>query len=110
MAASRQAGSRPAALTAFAQSVLDTVDRIPAGKVMTYGDVAEYLGAGGPRAVGAVLRRYGREVCWWRVLPATGYPAPSHPAEALRHLVAEGVPLLAGGARVDLACCRWDGS
>ena len=30
----------------FASSVLDVVDSIPPGRVMSYGDIAEYLGAG----------------------------------------------------------------
>jgi alkylated DNA nucleotide flippase Atl1 len=28
----------------YAERVLDVVERIPPGKVMSYGDVAEYLG------------------------------------------------------------------
>ncbi len=30
----------------FASSVLDVVDSIPPGRVMSYGDIAEYLGPG----------------------------------------------------------------
>ena len=37
----RPGGDTPA--TPYARTVLDVVDRIPRGKVMTYGDVAEYL-------------------------------------------------------------------
>jgi methylated-DNA-protein-cysteine methyltransferase-like protein len=94
----------------YARRVLDVVESIPPGKVMTYGDVAEYLGAGAARAVGNVMHHYGYEVAWWRVLLSTGHPAPSHPGEALAKLAAEGVPLLAGGVRVDLAAARWDGT
>ena len=39
----------------YSARVLDVVDAIPAGQVMSYGDVAEYLGAGGPRQVGRVM-------------------------------------------------------
>lgn len=39
----------------YAERVLDVVERIPRGKVMSYGDVAEYLGEGGPRQVGRVM-------------------------------------------------------
>ena len=40
----------------FASSVLDVVDSIPPGRVMSYGDIAEYLGHGpGPRQVGRVM-------------------------------------------------------
>ena len=56
----------------FASRVLDVVDSIPAGKVMSYGDVAEYLGQGGPRQVGRVMALWGGGVAWWRVVHADG--------------------------------------
>jgi alkylated DNA nucleotide flippase Atl1 len=87
--------------------VLDVVDRIPRGRVLSYGDVAELLGSGSGRAVGAVMSRHGHEVPWQRVVLSTGEPAPSAPAEALRLLRAEGVPMV--GDRVDMARARWDG-
>jgi len=97
-------GGRP---TPYAALVLAVVDRIPRGRVMSYGDVAEYLGGGSARAVGAVLSRHGHEVPWQRVVLSTGEPAPSHPDEALRLLRAEGVPMR--GDRVDMARARWNG-
>ena len=93
--------------TAYARAVLDVVDRIPAGKVMTYGDVAELMGRGSPRTVGTVLSHHGREVPWQRVVQASGRPAEPHLQEALRLLAAEGCPLR--GEVVDLASARWDG-
>ena len=96
-------------LTPFAESVLGVVDRIPPGKVMTYGDVREWLGTSSARAVGAVMARYGGETAWHRVVLSTGAPAPGHEAEALRLLRAERTPLNRGGDRVDLARARWDG-
>ncbi|HEX5512473.1 MAG TPA: MGMT family protein, partial [Actinomycetales bacterium] len=36
----------------FSEAVLDVVARIPPGRVLSYGDVAELLGHGGPRLVG----------------------------------------------------------
>ena len=94
----------------LAAAVLDVVDLIPAGRVMTYGDVAEYLGRSGPRQVGAVMSRWGGAVAWWRVLKSDGSPPAGHEREALRHYRAAGTPLRAGGARVDLNRARWDGS
>ena len=94
----------------FAAEVLDVVEAIPAGMVMTYGDVAEYLGRGGPRQVGQVMSRWGGAVPWWRVLKADGSPPPGHEAEALRHYRGERTPLRPGGERVDLRRARWDGS
>jgi methylated-DNA-protein-cysteine methyltransferase-like protein len=110
--ASAGVGTRPRATappTAYARLVLDIVDRVPAGYVVTYGDVAEMLGSGAARVVGNVMHHHGHEVAWWRVVLSTGHPSPSDPAEALRRLTADGTPLLAGAERVDLAEARWDG-
>ena len=89
--------------------VLDVVARIPRGRVLTYGDIAEYLGMGSARSVGAVLARHGHEVPWQRVVLASGAPAPSAPARALSLLRHDGAPLVAAGGRVDLTKGRWDG-
>ena len=96
-------------LTRFASRVLDVVDRIPPGRVLTYGDVAEYVGEGGPRGVGAVMARHGGAVAWWRVLRADGSVAPGLERRAFERLRAEGTPLARGGTRVDLLLARWDG-
>ena len=100
----------------YSSHVLDVVDAIPPGQVMSYGDFAEYLGAGGPRQVGRVLAAYGGGVAWWRVVHADGTPAPGHDASALKHYLPEGTPLRAGphippGApvRVDMRRARWTG-
>ena len=89
--------------TPYALSVLDVVARIPAGRVMTYGDVAEFLGSGSARTVGMVLAKHGHEVPWQRVVRADGRPH----ADGLALLRAEGCPVR--GERVVLAECRWDG-
>lgn len=96
-------------LPRFAALVLDVVDKVPPGKVVTYGDVAEYLGEGGPRQVGAVLSRYGSSVPWWRVLRADGTPPPFKRDHAFAEYRAEGTPIRPGGSRVDLRIARWDG-
>jgi alkylated DNA nucleotide flippase Atl1 len=93
----------------YAAAVLDVVDLIPAGKVMTYGDIAEYVGRGGPRQVGNVMSRWGGAVCWWRVLRADGSPPPGHEREALAQYRRERTPLRSGGTRVDLGLARWAG-
>ena len=49
-------------MTPFARLVLDAVERIPRGKAMSYGDVAEFVGAGSARAVGMVMARHGSVV------------------------------------------------
>lgn len=93
----------------YAAEVLAIVVQIPAGKVLTYGDIAELIGRGSGRAVGAAMSRYGYEVAWQRVVLASGYPNPAGPAEALRLLKEEGTQLAPGGERVDLRTARWGG-
>jgi alkylated DNA nucleotide flippase Atl1 len=103
-------GSPP--LDDFANRVLDVVDSIPAGRVMSYGDIAEYLGAGlGPRQVGRVMSVYGGAVAWWRVIHSDGTPAPGHDSRALQHYLAEGTPLRSARppVRVDMRRARWPG-
>ena len=92
--------------SALAEAVLDLVARIPAGHVLTYGDVAARVG-GGPRFVGTTMSRFGGGVPWHRVVRADGRPAAGHEREALARLRAEGVRLR--GDRVDLATARWPG-
>lgn len=77
----------------FVDAVLDVVKRIPAGRVMTYGDIAEALGSNAPRAVGRVMAYYGHAVAWWRVVPASGLPPQGHARLALPHYVEEETPL-----------------
>ena len=93
----------------FAEAVLDVVRRIPPGRVLSYGDVAEYLGEGGPRSVGRVMATRGSGVPWWRVLRADGSVVPELAERAFRHYRDEGTPLRPGATRVDMAAARWDG-
>jgi alkylated DNA nucleotide flippase Atl1 len=100
----------------YAEKVLDTVDLIPPGRVMTYGDVAEWLDEGGPRQVGRVMALYGGGVPWWRVVRSDGVPLPGHELRALAAYRAEGTPLRQAGPaadghipRVDMRRARWDG-
>lgn len=91
----------------LAEAVLAAVERIPAGKVLAYGDVAELVGIRSPRFVGQVMFRYGAGVPWHRVLMASGAPAPHKSREQLAMLVDEGVPLNAARTRVDMTRARW---
>lgn len=77
----------------FVEQVLAVVARIPEGRVMTYGDIAEAIGSRAPRAVGRVLALFGHAVPWWRVVPSSGNPPQGHSAEALPHYLEEGTPL-----------------
>lgn len=90
----------------YVEQVLSLVERIPAGRVMSYGGIAEALQAGGPRQVGAVMASMGGLVPWWRVAHADGSPPRSHRAEAHRRHVEEGTPLRPSGA-VDMRRGLW---
>ena len=92
----------------YAERVLDVVERIPAGRVLAYGDIAELLAEGGPRQVGHVMAVWGSAVPWWRVVRASGQVVQGHEREALRRLREEGAPLVADGSRLDMSRARWD--
>ena len=101
----------------YVEAVLAVVELVPAGSAVSYGDVSELLGSGGPRQVGAVLSHYGSGVSWWRVLKSSGHAPEGHEAGALRHYLDEGTPLRGdygrflrtgeGRWRVDLSAARW---
>ena len=100
--------SEPAA--DFVSRVLAVVEEIPAGRVMSYGDVAAAIGSRAARGVGQVMAYYGSDVPWWRVVRASGHPALDHEARALEYYRAESTPLKwsnSGVFRVDLAAARW---
>ncbi|MGW2016555.1 MGMT family protein [Streptomyces sp. NPDC001927] len=103
-------------LPEYAERVLEVAELIPPGRVMTYGDVAEWLGEGGPRQVGRVMSLYGGAVPWWRVVRADGALLPGHELRALGHYREEGTPLRQAGRsadghvpKIDMRRARWDG-
>lgn len=89
--------------------VLEVVADIPAGRVMTYGDVAAAIGSRAARAVGTVMAHYGGDVPWWRVVRASGHPPVDHDSRALEYYRAESTPLRwsRDAYRVDLAAARY---
>lgn len=97
----------PEPLPPLVEAVLDIVEAIPPGRVMSYGQIGSYVGVG-PRRVGNVLSTYGALMPWWRVVRANGGPAQGHEQRALRHYADEGTPLLPGGSRVDMVVARHD--
>ena len=96
------------AVADLAEQVLAVVERIPAGRVLSYGDIAEWLGIRSARQVGQVMFRYGGGVPWHRVVMADGRPAPHKTREQLALLRADGTPLVPDGSRVDMRRARWD--
>lgn len=90
----------------YIEDVLALVEQVPRGQVTTYGLVADAVGRGGPRQVGAVLASHGGSVCWWRVVRADGSLPPSHDHRARSEYLVEGTPLRSSG-KVDIDSAVW---
>lgn len=94
----------------YVEAVLQQVERVPRGRVTTYGAIADVvaqrLGRGGPRLVGNVMAQHGGPVPWWRVVRADGSLPPSHHDEARQAHLEEGTPLRPSG-HVDLVRAFW---
>ncbi|MDV3126792.1 MGMT family protein [Mycobacterium sp. 21AC1] len=83
------------------EAVRALVAAIPAGKVSTYGDIADAADLSSPRIVGWIMRTDSSDLPWHRVITASGRPAPHLATRQLERLRAEGV--LAVDGRVRLA-------
>jgi alkylated DNA nucleotide flippase Atl1 len=94
----------------YTEEVLALVERIPAGKVMSYGAIADALadrsGRNSARLVGSIMARHGGGVPWHRVVNSSGRMPPGHEQEARQRLLSEGVPLK--GEHVDMARASWN--
>lgn len=93
----------------YVEAVLSLAEQVPAGRVTTYGAIADALldtHGGGPRQVGRVLALYGGGVPWWRVVRADGTLPPDQADRAREHYLEEGTPRRPSGA-VDLARALW---
>jgi alkylated DNA nucleotide flippase Atl1 len=93
----------------YASRVLDVVDSIAPGTVLSYGDVADVVGEGGPRQVGRIMAVWGGGVPWWRVVHADGSLLAGHEQTALARYAAENTPLRRSGGglpRIDMRRAR----
>jgi methylated-DNA-protein-cysteine methyltransferase-like protein len=86
------------------ENVRSLVASIPAGRVATYGDIADAAGLSSPRIVGWIMRTDSSDLPWHRVITASGRPAVHLTTRQLELLRAEGV--LAIDGRVRLAKVR----
>ena|SRR6266496_4346747 len=97
----------------YRERVYEIVRRIPAGRVMTYGQIAILLGEGyTARTVGYVMFGAGDEdIPWQRVINAQGACSTGRivipPDKQQRLLETEGV-LFNSKGRCDLARFRWE--
>jgi len=96
----------------YRERVYEIVREIPAGKVMTYGQIAEMLGAGyTPRTIGYVMHAADTEnVPWQRVINSQGACSTGKmmlPVNLQQKMLEdEGVKFNDKG-RCDLNICRW---
>ncbi|HEX2248309.1 MAG TPA: MGMT family protein [Arthrobacter sp.] len=95
----------------FVDAVLEVAALIPAGRVLSYGDVAELLGSGGARQVGRVMSLHGAAVAWWRVIRADGTLPSELMGRAVGRYQRELTPLLMQDAgsqpKVRMQLARW---
>lgn len=96
-------------MTRFNEQVYSIVEKIPYGKVVSYGQIAWMLGR--PRCarlIGRAMRYCPEGLPWQRVVRADGSIAGGGRPEMRRALLdAEGVPFLSDG-RVDMKSCLWN--
>ena len=96
----------------YVEEVLALVERIPEGRVMSYGAIADALaersGRNSARQVGTIMARHGGAVPWHRVVTSSGRLPPGNEQEARQRLLSEGVPLR--GDHVDMRRAAWSPS
>ena len=97
-------------MDSFFNKVYSVVEKIPYGRVISYGQIAWLLGS--PRAarqVGWAMRRCPDELPWQRVVRSDGSVTGGMYAPVRRALLEEeGVTFLPDG-RVDMKTCAWYG-
>lgn len=95
-------------MDSFFEQVYGIVEKIPYGKVVSYGQIAWMLG--NPRMarqVGWAMRRCPDKLPWQRVVKADGSIAGGVHAQIRQSILeAEGVIFLSDG-RVDMSKCCW---
>jgi methylated-DNA-protein-cysteine methyltransferase-like protein len=105
-------GPRRLVAQGFHAAVFAVVQRVPAGQVATYGDIAQALGSRRiARQVGFALAALpdGSDVPWWRVVAAEGKVARAGTSMAAlqgKALARDGVAVRRGRV-VDFAARRW---
>ncbi|NLJ52883.1 MAG: cysteine methyltransferase [Intrasporangiaceae bacterium] len=87
------------------ERVLRAVEQVPRGRLVAYGDIARTVGIGA-RQVGWIMRHWGSNVPWWRVVNASGQ-LPEHLVDEAHTLWAqEGI--VPSGRGVSLSDYRAD--
>ena len=73
------------------ERVLRIVELVPEERVVAYGTVGAVAGCS-PRYVGRVMKEFGSNVSWWRVVNAAGVLPAEIFARARLHWADEGTP------------------
>ncbi len=90
----------------FPEAVHELAQLIPAGAVLSYGDVAELLGSGSARQSGKAMGAAPEGTPWWRILRADGTITGALATQANLHWEAEG--LSKSGRRISMNDKRWN--
>ena len=96
-------------MSQFSEMVYQTVEKIPKGKVATYGQIARICGKPrGAREVGWAMRNCPEHLPWQRVVMANGCVAGGQHESARKALLdAEGIIADRDG-KIDLKEYLWD--
>ena len=92
----------------FFKQVYEIVERVPYGKVISYGEIAKILGR--PRAareVGRAMRFCPDGLPWQRVVMADGSITGGVLADIRRGILESEDVLFLPDGRVDMKACRW---
>lgn len=89
------------------ERVLRAVEQIPPGRLVSYGDIGRLVGMGA-RQVGTVMRHWGSNVAWWRVVNASGRLPEHLRDEARERWAAEGIVVSAAEQGVSMSRYRAD--
>ena len=73
------------------ERVLRIVELVPAARVVSYGTVG-IIASCSPRYVGRVMKEFGSNVTWWRVVNAAGVLPAALLPQARSHWEDEGTP------------------
>jgi methylated-DNA-protein-cysteine methyltransferase-like protein len=96
----------------YRERVFEIVRRIPSGRVMTYGQIAEILGEGyTPRTVGYVMNAAEKDVPWQRVINAQGACSTGHvvlPVDLQQRMLEDEGVIFNDKKRCDLKTYRWE--
>lgn len=98
--------------TKFKDRVLAVVEKIPSGKIASYGQIALY--ADFPRAarqVGWILNRFGDDVPWWRVINNSGRISIKHSeisAQTQKELLENEGVIVTTLFEIDIEKYRWN--